>query len=164
MRFVFLCFNLRNRSSILHALWLLLNFSTVLRFWLNVQPFEPLYLLLFNWGVCILLECVAVEILFQIPWKHLKLKEITLLRCFAFVVIFTVGLINIYAVWCLCIQVHDCVLSHKDYNWMVVTPPLWLAMATAMCHAIVLGELHGIHCTLCHVFPFLLQQYVSLVR
>ena len=85
----------------------------------------------------ILLECVAVEILFQIPWMDLRLHGITCLRCLAFVVIFTMGMINIYTMWQVCMQVHDCViLSHQDYNWVVKTPPLWLAMFTAMSHAI----------------------------
>ena len=43
-------------------------------------------------------------------------------------------------------QVHDCVmLSYQEYNWMVITPLLWLAMVTAMSHAIVLGELRNIY-------------------
>ena len=145
MRIVSRCYNLRNRSSILHTLGLLLNLSAIFRFWVNFQLLESLYLLLFNWGVCIVLEFVAVEILFQIPWKHLKLQDVTLLRHFTFVVTFLMGLVNIYTMWQLCMQVHDCVLSHQDYNWVVIIPPLWLAMATAMSHAIVLGELHGIH-------------------
>ena len=56
------------------------------------------------------------------------------------------GMINIYTMWQVCMQVHDgVILSHQDYNWVVKTPPLWLAMATAMCHAIVLGKLYSIH-------------------
>ena len=61
-----------------------------------------------------------------------------------FVVILAMGMINIYTMWQVCLQVHDCVmLNHQD--WMIITLPLWLAVATAMCHAIVLGELHDIH-------------------
>ena len=157
MQIVSRCYSLRNRSSILHTLGLLLNLSAIFRFWLDFQLLESLYLLLFNWGVCILLECVAVEILFQIPWKHLKFWNITWLRCSAFVVIFTMGIINIYTMWQVCMQVHDCViLSHQDYNWVVKTPPLWLAMFTAMGHAIVLGKLHDIsllYITSCLSFP-----------
>ena len=146
MRIVSRCYSLRNRSSILHTLGLLLNLSAIFRFWLNFQLLESLYLLLFNWGVCILLECVAVEISFQIPWRYLKFRNITWLRCFVFVVIFTMGMINIYTMWQVCMQVHDCVmLSHQDHNWMVITQPLWLAMGTAMSHAAVLGELHNVH-------------------
>lgn len=134
------CYDLRSYRSLLHILGLLLNVSGVFRFWLNHRSFESPRLLLFNWSVCILLECVAVEILFQIPWRHLKLQKVTPLRYFVFVVILVMGLTNVYTMWQLCMEVYNGVLNHPEYSWMTVLPPLYLAMLTAMSHAIVLGK------------------------
>ena len=81
-----------------------------------------------------------MEILFQIPWRHLKLQKVTPLRYFVFVVILVMGLTNVYTMWQLCMEVYNGVLNHPEYSWMTVLPPLYLAMLTAMSHAIVLGK------------------------
>ena len=85
------------------------------------------------------LECVAVEILFQIPWTYLRLYNITVLRCLVFAAIFIMGMINIYTMFQLCMEVYQCVLSYSECVWVVIVP-LWLAMAATMLHTIVLGE------------------------
>ena len=80
-----------------------------------------------------------MEILFQISWRQLKFQNVTLLRRFVMVLIFTMGLINIYSMWQLMREVRDCV-AYKEYNWMIVAPPMWLTMSTAMLHTLILGE------------------------
>ena len=140
IRSVSQCCGLRGHSSILHGLGLLLTISGVFRFWLHFQPSTSLLLLLFNWIICIVLECVAVEIFFQIPWNSLKLQKVTSLRYFVLVALFTMGLINVHSTWQLCTGVRDCVLELPEYGWTAVVL-LWLAMITAMSHSIELGEL-----------------------
>ena len=49
------------------------------------------------------------------------------------------GVINIYTMFQLCMEVYQSVLSYSEYVWIVIVP-LWLAMAATMLHAIVLGE------------------------
>ena len=124
-------------------------------------------MLLFNWSVCIVLECVAVEILFQIPWRHLKFQNITPLRYFVFVVMLLMGLVTIYTMWQLCMEVYDAVLSHQEYSWMIIVPPMCLAVFTAMSHAMVLGELSivptGCMSSLHHVPPLALCIPVQVI-
>ena len=88
-----------------------------------------------------------MEIFFQISWRQLKFQNITSLRCLVFVLIFTLGLINIYSMWQLCWEVRDCVAC-EEHNWLIVAPPMWLTISTAMLHTIILGELVTCNCTL----------------
>ena len=126
---------------ILHALGLLLSVSGVFRFWLN---FNPVTSLLCDWTICISLECigacVGIEILFQIPWRSLRLRNVTLLRYFVLFMMFTMGLVNVYSMWQLCMEVHGCVSSHPEYGSMA-TVTLWSTISTAMSQATLLGEL-----------------------
>ena len=129
---------------VLHALGLLLGVSGIFRFYFSFQPLISLVLLLCNWGICVLLEgagaFVGIEILLQIPWRSLKLKNVTPLRYFVLIVMSTMGLINVYSMWQLCMEVRDCVSSHPEYGWLA-TGPLWSTISTAMFQAILLGEL-----------------------
>lgn len=151
------CCNLCN-INMLHVLGLLLTVIEIF-FWLCVPPkhllhfqmltslfpllfrFASLFLLSFNQIICILLESIAMETLLQIPWHHLKLQNVTSLRYFVLNVMFAMGLINVYSVWKICMEVQDCMLSHLECNSMIIAPPLvWLAMVTALFHSIILGE------------------------
>ena len=80
-----------------------------------------------------------MEILFQIYWSQLKFQNITPLRYFVLVLIFGMGLVNVYSMWQLCMEVHDCV-TYQEYNWLIVAPPMWLTVSTAMLQTIILGE------------------------
>ena len=129
---------------VLHGFGLLLSVLGIFRFYFSFQPLISLVLLLCNWGICILLEgagaFVGIEILLQIPWRSLKLRNVTPLRYFVLYVMFTMGLINVHSMWQLCVEVHSCVLSHPEYGWMP-TATLWSTISTAMFQAILLGEL-----------------------
>ena len=87
-----------------------------------------------------MLECVAVEIFFQIPWRYLRLQSVTSLRYIVLVLLVIMGTINVYSVWRLCMEVHDCVISLQEPG-QLTSPLLYLAMLTAMLHSIVLSEL-----------------------
>ena len=123
----------------MHTLGIILSISGVFRFYFDFQPLVSLLLLLLNWVICILLESAAVEILFQIPWRQLRFQNITLLRHFTLALLVTMGIINIYSMWQLCMEVHNCV-TYQQYKWLTVAPPMWATIITAMLHTMILGE------------------------
>ena len=113
-------------------------------------------------GHDILLDYVAVEILSQIPWNYLKFQNVTGFRYFVLIVMFIMGIINVYSMWELCMGVRDFVLDrdfvwdHLNYIRMIIVPLLCLAMFIVIFQTIILGEsLHG------HIITQLisLQQY-----
>lgn len=116
----------------LHAIGLIL---------FNIQPLLLLFSLLLNWAICIVLEFMAVKILVKIPWRDLKLRNIPLPKYVTFsalVAIFVMGIINVYSMWGLSMKVRESLLSHPEYNLLIIVPLHWLAVVTAMCHSIIL--------------------------
>lgn len=95
-------------------------------------------------GHDILLDYVALEVLSQIPWKYLKFQNVTRFRYFVLIVLFVMGIINIYSMWELCMGVRDFVLDHLNYIWMIIIPLLCLIMFITIFQSIILGEsAHG---------------------
>ncbi|XP_065910724.1 uncharacterized protein [Dysidea avara] len=129
------------KQLVLNTLGLSLAVSGVFRFWIPLEPLlvlfhvNPQVLLLFNWTTCILLESYSVGI-FQVPWSHIKLKNMSKLRLGAIIVMISMGLTCVCSMWQMCVDVGNCVLE-SGYSWMDV--PLLLAMVSAMMHSIVLG-------------------------
>jgi len=140
----------RPKQLVLNSLGLSLAVSGVFRFWIPLEPILILHhvnplvsiaqlLLLFNWTMCVLLESYSatVEFIFQVPWSHLKLENISKLRLTAISIMTLMGLACVYSMWQMCVDVRNCV-SESGYSWM--NAPLLLAMFSAMAHSVALGE------------------------
>ena len=128
----------------LHVLGLLLSISGIFTFWISFQSFTHLFLLLFNCILYILFECVdasvRIELLFQMPWKCLKLRNVTQPYLLLMMLAIIIGLINVDSMWELYMKFLNRVSSHPEYGW-VVACLLWLTISVAMSQAILLGEL-----------------------
>ena len=81
-----------------------------------------------------------MEILFQIPWRYLRLQSVTLLRYIVLALLVVMGAINVYSMWRLCMEVYACVISLQEPS-QLTSSLLYLAMLTAMLHSVVLSEL-----------------------
>ena len=74
--------------------------------------------------VMIWIRCIMFEkkILFQIPWRYLRVQNVTLLRYFVVALLVVMGAINVHSMWQLCMEVHNSMNLPKHdlmiYEWI----------------------------------------------